>query len=331
VPQTGAIACWDTEGNDVPCAGTGQDGELQKGTKPPVPRFEEQADGTVLDKLTNLVWLKNADAYGEVTWKDALRNARKHGDGKWRLANIRELLSLIDYSQADPILPAGHPFENVRSGIYWASTTLAPAGKMAWMMTLGIGPTVFVIKDAKAHMWLVRGESTCVLKTGQKAAWDEKGESIEPDGTGQDGDLQAGVAWPSPRFEDNHDGTVTDEATGLVWLKNGNAFGFKTWSHALACCRLLCSGEYGLTDGSKPGDWRLPNIREIESLVDYGRAAPCLPDGHPFQNVRPSSYWTSTTVASGPSEAMFIILGVGPSIFENKEHRFFVWPVRDAK
>ena len=92
------------------------------------------------------------------------------------------------------------------------------------------------------------------------------------------------------------------------------------------------NGEYGLQDGSKTEDWRLPNIREIESLVDYGRAGPCLPDKHPFgDSVRPSSYWTSTTVTSAPSQAMFIILGVGPSIFENKEHAFFAWPVRNRR
>ena len=331
VPQTGALHCWDTEGRSVPCGGTGQDAEYKKGLAAPAPRFEDRGDGTVRDHLTHLVWSKDANAFGEVTWTEALDIAQGHGDGEWRLPNIRELLSLIDYGQADPIISKGHPFDNVRPAIYWTSTTLAPAGKMAWMITLGIGPTVFVIKDTKAHVWLVRGESRCVLKTGQKHAFDEDGAPIDPDGTGQDGDLQAGVAWPSPRFSDNNDGTITDNATGLVWLKNGNPFGFKTWSHALACCRRLCGGEYGLTDGSSPGDWRLPNIREIESLVDYDMAAPCLPQGHPFQNVRPSSYWTSTSVAAAPAEAMFIILGVGPSIFESKEHRFFVWPVRDGK
>ena len=83
-----------------------------------------------------------------------------------------------------------------------------------------------------------------------------------------------------------------------------------------------------MSDDSQPGDWSLPNIREAESLVDYGMVGPCLPQGHPFDNVRPSSYWTSTSVAAAPSEAMFIIYGVGPSIFENKQHPFFVWPVK---
>ena len=72
-------------------------------------------------------------------------------------------------------------------------------------------------------------------------------------------------------------------------------------------------------------------VREMESLIDYNNAGPCLPKGHPFVDVRPSSYWTSTSVTSAPTEAMFVILGVGPSIFENKEHPFFLWPVRDRR
>jgi quinol monooxygenase YgiN len=345
VLRTGAVKCWDTEGREIDCTGTGQDADVMSGVPPVDPRFTDNYDGTVTDNLTNLIWLKDADAFGEVEWKDALDKARAlaHGSGglsdnskrgDWRLANIRELLSLIDYGEADPILPYGHPFQNVKTAIYWTSTTLAAAPRLAWMITLGIGPTVFVVKNTPARMWPVRGTSTRVLQTGQENAWNTEGELLSSEtGTGQDGEMQAGIPLPtsSQRFDDRKNGTVRDQLTGLVWLKNADAFSFKTWSHALECCRTLEQGKYGLADGSVAGDWRLPNIREIESLVDYGRAGPCLPDDHPFDNVRPSSYWTSTTVAAGPTEAMFIILGVGPSIFENKEHWFYVWPVRNSR
>lgn len=334
VMRTGAIHCWDTEGHRIDPAGTGQDGALKKGDEPPAPRFDDAGDGTIVDRATGLTWMQDAGAahLRDRTWRDALIEARHHGDGRWRLPNIRELLSLLDYGQDEPPLIARpNPFVNVEPAIYWTSTTLAPAPKLAWMITLGIGPTVFVVKTSKAHAWLVRGDSHRVLQTGQRLCWDEDGVEIDGDGSGQDGDIEAGLPLPARRFIDNHNGTITDDVTGLVWLKNANPFGFQIWADALKCCDRLQTGDAGLTDGSRPGDWRLPNIREIESLVDYGAVGPCLPQGHPFQNVRPSSYWTSTTVASGATEAMFIILGVGPSIFENKEHRFFVWPVRDPK
>lgn len=342
VLKTGASTCWDTEGRVLKCEDTGQDGELQRGWPWPADRFDDQNNGTVADRLTDLIWLKNANAFGEVTWEEALSNAKRFADGshgltdksaagEWRLPNLRELLSLIDYGQADPILPKNHPFENVDPAIYWTSTTLAPAAKLAWMITLGIGPTVFVVKTSVARMWPVKGSSKRVLQTGQQQAWNGNGEPRPTSESGQDGELRAGVDLPSAadRFDDRKNGTVLDKLSGLVWLHNADAFGFKTWSHALECCRSLRHGDLGLADGSKRGDWRLPNIREIESLVDYGQVGPCLPKDHPFKNVRPSSYWTSTTVAGGPTQAMFIILGVGPSIFEDKEHAFFVWPVRD--
>lgn len=343
VPRSGQTRCWDVSGELVDCAGTGQDAEFQAGEPFPDPRFTDNGDGTVTDNLTNLVWLKDADHFGEVTWEQALENAQSlesgHGSlrdgseaGDWRLCNIRELRSLIDYSEVNPILPAGHPFRNVQSAIYWTSTTLASAPALAWMTTLGIGPAVFDLKVNSSRMWPVRGghgDEARLAISGQSQCWDAYGNVINGKGSGQDGDLQVGVPFPAPRFIDNRDGTVLDKLTGLVWLKNGNPFGFRTWQQALDDCNGLRDGLQGLTDGSKAGDWRLPNIQEMESIIDYGNFAPSLPLGHPFEDVGPTSYWTSTSVTSAPTQAMFSILGVGPSIFENKEHPFLVWPVRD--
>jgi hypothetical protein len=345
VPRTGQRRCWDFAGAGIGCSGTGQDGAVQAGAEWPSPRFTDNGDGTVTDELTGLVWLKDADFYGELSWEQALAVVR-HLDtgsaglsdgsaaGDWRLPTIKELFSLIDYESSHPIVPPDNPFENVRSSIYWTSTSLASAPQLAWMTTLGIGPTVFDLKVNGNRLWPVRGQARALVpKTGQQACWNGEGKPIAGRGSGQDGDLRTGLPWPSPRFRDNRDGTVTDRLTGLVWLKNGNPFGWRNWQEALDDCNALHQGTFDwLDDGSRPGDWRLPNIKEIESLVDYGRFGPCLPDGwhQVFENVQPSSYWTSTSVAAAPTEAMFIILGVGPAIFESKEHPFYVWPVRDA-
>jgi hypothetical protein len=61
-------------------------------------------------------------------------------------------------------------------------------------------------------------------ETGQTTCYDTEGDVIPCAGTGQDGDIQAGVAWPDPRFRDNGDGTVTDNLTGLMWLKDARLF-----------------------------------------------------------------------------------------------------------
>src|SRR3990172_5700801 len=72
-----------------------------------------------------------------------------------------------------------------------------------------------------------------IPKTGQTTCYDSAGNVIACTGTGQDGEIQAGVPWPSPRFMDNGDGTVTDNLTGLIWLKNANCFGTRNWASAL--------------------------------------------------------------------------------------------------
>jgi hypothetical protein len=67
------------------------------------------------------------------------------------------------------------------------------------------------------------------------------------------------------------------------------------WPSALAWCNNLAHGTCGLTDKSAAGDWRLPNINELKSLVDHSRHDPDLPGGHPFTNVRSVWYWSSTS------------------------------------
>ena len=135
-----------------------------------------------------------------------------------------------------------------------------------------------------------------VPKTGQTTSY----------GTGDDGELKIGVAWPNPRFTDNGDGTITDNLTGLIWLKNANCFGTRTWDQALSDCNGLSNGSCGLTDGSVDGDWRLPNVNELISLVDRGRLIPPLPFGHPFTNVRSDPYWSSTTAADSSFYAWYV-------------------------
>ena len=137
-----------------------------------------------------------------------------------------------------------------------------------------------------------------VPKTGQVTCYDINGATVNCTGTGQDGDLQEGVAWPNPRFTDNGNGTITDNLTGLIWLKNANCFGLRSWAQALADAKSLASSSCGLNDGSVAGDWRLPNRNELTSLLDLGTFEPALPSGHPFTNVQIAFYWSSTTYAN---------------------------------
>ena len=58
LPRTGQTTCWDNSGNQIPCAGTGQDGEIKAGEPWPEPRFTDNGDETMTDNLTGLMWTK---------------------------------------------------------------------------------------------------------------------------------------------------------------------------------------------------------------------------------------------------------------------------------
>jgi len=156
--------------------------------------------------------------------------------------------------------------------------------------------------------------------------------------TGQDGEKQAGVDWPAPRFTDNLNGTVTDNLTGLIWLRDANCISLSpnTWANALTAANTLSPGICGLLDGSAAGDWRLPNIKELLSLVDYSQSIPPLPSGHPFVRVESSFqaafYWSSSSSVTDPLHAWVVdMFGGNCFTFVDKTSTNFVWPVRGGQ
>ncbi len=163
--------------------------------------------------------------------------------------------------------------------------------------------------------------------------------------TGGDGDLQRGIPWPVPRFTHNGNGTVTDNLTGLVWLRNAGCFAARHWGEALSVANSLQDGDCGLSDGSSQGDWRVPNIRELMSLLDYEYVVPALSNtngtgkwkqGDPFH--LPSTndyYWSSTTYNdleySGiGAHAWYINIVNGFTSWDGKLSEKRALPVRDA-
>ncbi len=174
-----------------------------------------------------------------------------------------------------------------------------------------------------------------VPKTGQTAT-----VPINPAPAGSDGDLELGTAWPNPRFTDHGDGTVTDNLTGLIWLKNAYvANTTRTWAQAFAdVAELNASGTMNSNasgdesnGGSHQTDWRLPNVRELQSLIDYGNFGPALPTGHPFTNVQNTWYWSSSTYAGDTGVACLVNLSTGLVNGGGKTFGYLVWPVRGGQ
>ncbi|HZP13585.1 MAG TPA: DUF1566 domain-containing protein [Nevskiaceae bacterium] len=182
---------------------------------------------------------------------------------------------------------------------------------------------------------------TAFLPTDQVASLPRTGQLISF-ALGDDAAALKGVAWPLLRFTDNLDGTVTDHLTGLVWLKNAGCFAPSDWATALAHANTLASGSCGLTDGSAAGDWRMPNVNELESLIDVSQSNPAISALTPFTNVAvDNAYWSSTTYTALNTNAMAIrfadgrwINGIDPNdgAFDNAKARSLnsVWAVRNG-
>ncbi len=172
--------------------------------------------------------------------------------------------------------------------------------------------------------------------TGQTSCYDVSGALLPTcAGSGQTGDIRAGVFWAASRFTDNSNGTITDNLTGLVWLKDGACVTLQNtlgkWVNAIDKARSLANGSCGLSDSSTVGQWRLPNLLELRSLFNEqqtNQAAWLNTQG--FSNINASFYWSSTTTADGTGGAWVVSMGSGSVDGYNKESEGFkVWAVRD--
>jgi hypothetical protein len=162
-------------------------------------------------------------------------------------------------------------------------------------------------------------------------------------------DLAMAVGNPDPpcwnntnRYVGCANGTVHDTVTNLIWLKNANCFGPLDYTEANNAAAGLEDGECGLTDGSSPGDWRLPTLEEWEAAVARGvvlgctypsltntPGTACFSAGPPpFTNVQSGPYWSSVAVESSPTYAWIKRLDEGHSDYLGRTILSYVWPVR---
>jgi formylglycine-generating enzyme required for sulfatase activity len=130
--------------------------------------------------------------------------------------------------------------------------------------------------------------SAPVPRTGQLTRWI----------SGDDGDLQMGVRWPTPRFTDHADGTITDDLTGLMW-EQAPSDSVVDWPTALSHTADLMVGGYD--------DWRLPNAFELQSLVNYGVSDNLVwLQDEGFSTIQPWCWTSSSLVESATDEAWMV-------------------------
>lgn len=324
LPRTGQQTCYDDQGTTIDHAGTGQDGDLQAGAVWPDPRFTDNGDGTITDRLTGLMWLQDGGCLGRLSWQGAIDIAGGGGAGArrgscqgltaykdWLLPEIGQLEVLFSAEE----VPAGgwlnrHRFKNVQAAAYWSRTS-GPNPYRAWVFHFDSGEVRLAGKIDPNFSLLVRQPGAT-----------EGAEAAPP----ADQPLTAG------RLVDNGDGTVTDQAAGLMWLKDGACLGDAAWQEGL---RIVADfnrdpAKFGCRDlQARYQDWALPNRHEMRSLIDPLRDLPALPADAPFRDPL-SNYWTSTTAAARPAAAFALALGSGELLTVAKDKAQGVWPVRPA-
>ena len=188
------------------------------------------------------------------------------------------------------------------------------------------------------------------LKTGQTQCWDAAGAGIPCAGTGQDGELQKGLAHA---YVDNGDGTITDTTTGLMWEKlanfgRGSIHSLDTvyrWTDAFAVKVAELNDQDGFAGYT---DWRVPNVNELQSIVDYGAVAfsgvpaafnmgcpsPCNMPTCPLCAPTTCSctargfYWSSSTARNFPDRAWAVFFGDGNVVADPKSTPHLLRAVR---
>ena len=231
------------------------------------PAFSNNGDGTVTDSNTKLMWQRQDDGTTR-TWSSAgtyCSNLTLASYSDWRLPKIEELQRILDLGKAFPAIDTSY-FTNVQ---YFNVSNYGNASYY-WSSTASVYITTY------AHLVEFHyGRPNYKSKTTSSYVRCVRGEQT------------------STSYSDNGNETVTDIKTGLVWQK-GDDGTTRNWETALSYCE-------GLSLGGKT-DWRLPNIKELSSIVDYTKHTFTIDDA--FSTLLNSSsigYWSSTTYFSSTS------------------------------
>jgi hypothetical protein len=279
------------------------------------PSYVVNGDGTVTDLVTDLMWTQGY--CGKMSYGEAISSAERFelaGYSDWRLPTTKELYSLIDFSgeDVDPqATSADRPFidTDVFDFAYgdtsageriidsqWATSTLYTGGD-------GFeGELVFGVNFADGR---IKGYGTTNPRGGAMQFYVRY--------------VRGNTRYGENDFVDNGDGTIFDRATGLMWSRDDSRRGMD-WQEALAYIQELNADNHlGYSD------WRLPNAKELHSIVDYDRSpaatnsAAIDPVFHVTSITNEAGeldwgyYWTSTTHVSarGGQSAVYIAFGRG--------------------
>ncbi|MBN1419929.1 MAG: DUF1566 domain-containing protein [Planctomycetes bacterium] len=309
-------------------------------------RHMDNGDGTMSDRLTGVMW--QTEPAGPYTPKEAeayVAALSIGGHSDWRLPTTLELWGLR--GQCPPGWPDSGDFWGMASDpdeqdkwafLLFRSGGDCPGGRSVEcsFVTLPAGLTDRESTCATEPIWsrkyvlaVRHPEYPCpeppscesywpkvsvVFRTEQTKCWDLQGNAIpcdSPNYLGQDAFYSAGQRHS---YNDNGDGTITDNMTGLMWAKASSP-DILTWQEALNYCEGLVLGGHD--------DWRLPNVNELHSIVRYDRSIGVADDPQTtidpvFEYTSPTTesnqsrfFWSSTAYVSDPRRHWVISFGSG--------------------
>ena len=270
------------------------------------PPFEDEHGGAY-DPDTQLVWQDPA-LDDLLMWQEAMDYCDElvhAGYDDWRLPTVKELYSLINFSGSSV---AGVPY--IDTDYFDFAYGDESAGERAidsqWWTSTKYVSTVFDGQDAAFGVNFADGRI--------------KGYPTDTGPGGQPKEnyalyVRVNTDYGENDFADNGDGTVTDEATGLMWQQDDGGVTLD-WVEALSYCESATTAGYD--------DWRLPNAKELQSIVDYGRS----PDTTGTAAIDPifsvtniqAWYWSSTTLLESPdgSQAVYVAFGEATGIYDGE-------------
>ncbi len=310
--------CFDTAGTviDCPAAGEalyGQDAQYARTAS----SYTDNGDGTVTDNVSRLVWqqtpendrLQFADAIG---YCQALELG---GRSDWRVPTITELYSLADF-RGELLRPEeGEPRPYLDTSVFdfdYPQPPMVFAGQF-WSSTIYVGGPVINGENQGAFGFNFADGHIKAYGTGLNFFTGEPStDSGLPTGGQAPGNFVRCVSgeegvYGVNDFVDNGDGTVTDNATGMMWQQSDDGTR-REWAEALAYCEAL--------DLAGFDDWHLPDSKELQSIVDYvSTEIPAIDEAFfgVTQDSQTLDYWTSTTFGDIRSHANVIVFGLGLS------------------
>ena len=258
IPDTGEVDFYSNTGvigePSVGDAFYGQDATYQSNA----PSYTDNGDSTVTDNVTGLVWQQNVGE--KMTYAEAVTSVKNFtlgGHDDWRIPTIKELYSLIQYTGTSGGEQAGDK--------QFIDTTF---------FVQPIGNTSIGEREIDAQTW------SCTEYVGKTMNNNEtifgvnfidgriKGYPKYKGGTETENIMyfrfvRGNTDYGKNNFKDNGDGTITDYATGLMWQTSDSGEGMD-WENSLSYAEQLEFASYG--------DWRLPNAKELQSIVDYSRS-----------------------------------------------------------